>query len=231
MKPGASQQLPLTLRGLTFQALAPAPMDLCLNVGQSAALLLPDEPLRLLEALLLGSAVEAGCEVRIWGVDPAGEEAWGGPLADKVARTFSPLFGGGCWLENLDVDENILLAPLMRGERAGAARERALGLARRLGLEDLPDTRRAQTAPGTLTVCQWVRAFMDERTRLFLMIDSLRKAPGAAIQSLARECHARRQQGAAFFWVLPLEAACHAETLEIDTILEPLKNLKPAGTT
>jgi hypothetical protein len=228
MKPGASQQLPLTLRGLTFQALAPKSMDLCLNAGQSTALLLPDEPLRLLEALLLGSAVEAGCEVRFWGVDPAAEE---GRLSGRVARTFSPLFGGGCWLENLDVDENILLAPLMRGERTGAARERALGLARRLGLEDLPDTRRAQTAPGTLTVCQWVRAFMDERTRLFLMIDSLRKAPGAAIQSLARECRVRRQQGAAFFWVLPLEAACHAETLEIDTILEPLKNLKPAGTT
>ena len=228
MKPGASQPLPLTLRGLTFQALAPAPVNLDLGVGQSTALLLPDEQLRLLEALLLGSAVEAGCEVRFWGVEPAGGE---GPLAGQVARTFSPLFGGGCWLENLDVDENILLAPLMRGERTGVARERALGLARRLGLEDLPDTRRAQTAPGTLTVCQWVRAFMDERTRLFLMIDSLRKAPVASIQSLASECRARRQQGAAFFWVLPLEAAGHAEVLEIDTVLEPLQHLKPAGTT
>ena len=109
--------------------------------------------------------------------------------------------------------------------------KQALGLARRLSLKDLPDTRRAQTAPGTLTVCQWVRAFMDDRTRLFLMIDPLRKAPGAAIQSLASECRTRRQQGAAFFWVLPLEAACHAEALEIDTILEPLKNLKPADET
>lgn len=220
--------LPLTLSGLGFPALNVPSVSLELLPGASTALILPEEELAALEALLCGLPAEVRGTAGIRGLDPGGEGVWNGPLAGRVARTFSPLFGGGCWLENLDVDENMLLAALMRGERHATARARALALARRFGLDLLPEGRRGNTPSGTLTVCQWVRAFLMEEAELFLMIDCLRKAPPEAMKALGQASRERRQRGAAFFWLLPALDPAQAAALGVDTILDPV-NLTPAA--
>ncbi|MBL9129579.1 MAG: hypothetical protein JNG86_00155 [Verrucomicrobiaceae bacterium] len=203
----------LTLTGFTLPSGAGFHERVVLQAGDARVLLLSDEDLRAFELLLLGVNADGDGEVFFNGISPKDEQRWSPAQASRVARTFSPVSSTGCWIENLDVDENILLPLLMRGESAGKARERAMVLAKRFGLPALPGVRRGQTPPGTLSVCQWVRAFVNTEARLFLMVDPLRRAPRQAVEELGRAAGERQKQGAAFLWVLPADSAHQIATL------------------
>ena len=222
MKGSDSSPAPvLTIRGVQFNPPAGLKLDVELRAGESRAVVLPDDELFLLDAMISGDRVPPSGEVTLCGCNPAEDGIWNGHLSGKVARTFSPLFGRGCWLENLDVDENIMLASLMRGEEPGAVRERALKLALRFGLAALPDTRRAATRVEALTICQWIRAFLVNDASIFLMIDALRNAPENAMAALVQECRARREKGAAFLWLLPKGRGRHLAMLGVSEVIEP----------
>lgn len=222
MKADDSRPAPvLTIKGVQFNSLPGRWLDVELRPGESKAIVLPDDELSQLDAMISGEQTPAPGEVTLCGRDPAADGVWSAHLSGEVARTFSPLFGYACWLENLDVDENILLASTMRGERPAATKERALKLARSFGLAALPVTRRAATSPETLAICQWIRAFLVDGASVFLMIDALRNAPESAIKPLMQESKARRAKGAAFLWLLPMGRRLHATTLGADDVIEP----------
>lgn len=211
----------LTIRGLPFASLPGRRLDVELRPGESKAIVLPDDELTQLDAMISGELTPSPGEVTLCGRNPAADGVWSAHLSGEVARTFSPVFGYACWLENLDVDENIMLASVMRGESPATTSARALKLARAFGLTALPGTRRAATPPETLAVCQWIRAFLVENASLFLMIDALRNAPESAIKPLMQESKARRSAGAAFLWLLPMGRRMHAATLGADDVIEP----------
>lgn len=189
-------------------------LNFTLEKGQSRSIILADKDLASLERTLAGESAPVPGEIRIYGVPPARADAWSGPLAGRVTRTFSPLFGRGCWLEQLDIEENVMIAALMGGEKLRDVRQRSRELAMRLSLPSLPRTRRSATLPGTLTICQWVRAFLMNKAGLFLMVDALRDATSDAMDALMMECQARRREGAAFLWLLPEGDSRHAALLE-----------------
>ena len=192
------------------------PLDLTLRAGQSKVLLLPDIELAEVEEILAGEKTSPNLSATLFGLSPAQPGVWTDDLAGRVSRTFSPLFGRGCWLEQLNIDENLMLAPLMRGERLRSARQRAQELAQRFSLPDIPRTRRSATPPATLTLCQWIRAFLMDKAELFLMVDAFRDTPTHAMSALVKECQALRQRGAAFLWLLPEADARRAQQLETE---------------
>lgn len=201
--------------------------DFSLCPGESKVLLLPDMELARVEEVLAGEKTFPDLIATFFGLSPAQPGVWSQELAGRVSRTFSPLFGRGCWLEQLDIGENLMLAPLMRGEKLHSARKRAHELALRFSLPELPRTRRSATSPATLTICQWIRAFLMDKAQLFLMVDAFRDAPPEAMTALVKECQALRQHGAAFLWLLPEGDARRAQLLEAE--LQPFSTTTAPG--
>lgn len=65
------------------------------------------------------------------------------------------------WIQNLNVDENVLLAQLDHSQRTEPElRAQALALAQQLGLDAVPRSRPHDTAPGDLLASAVVRAFL-----------------------------------------------------------------------
>lgn len=228
---GSVESSLLHLSGLQLPSMKEPLPRISLSAGQSAALILPGRALVALEACLLGetSAALLGGEVLLAGWDPSVIDL---PVTDGisqcVARTFSPLFGRGCWVENLGIEENILLPAMMRGESESHARERALGMARAFGVPSLPVGRRSEVKdPKTLAVCQWVRALTHLSARLFLMVDPLHSdITSDEVEVLALHCRLRSERDqCAFFWLLPEDAFKHCAALGVDSVFDYVDRL------
>lgn len=182
------------------------PRDMELHGGESKFLGLPEEIFHFIDQTLLDvrpvpSVVSA--EIKILGSIPGSREFDSHLASGGIARTFSPLSGKNCWIENLPIDENILLPAVMNGECPKKARHRANSFAERFGLEKIPATTRSRTSPDVLAVCQWIRAFLFPAPRLYLMVDALRSARQPAIRVLGGICKERLAENAAFLWLTP----------------------------
>jgi lipoprotein-releasing system ATP-binding protein len=102
------------------------------------------------------------------------------------------------WLENLDVDENVMLAQLFHGAVSRRKlEERALSLAGEFGLDDLPRTRPSETPPSNLVRAQWIRAFLPKPLRLLILEDPTQGAPTADVPALVSRIQSARNDGAA----------------------------------
>lgn len=142
-------------------------------------------------------------EVRFLGAD------WGDMLPGEAERRRRRRAGrvlapeeGAVWLQNLDLDENIQLAQRMDPEqRLGEVAERALRVARRFGLDELPRMRPAAADRRTLQVAQWVRAFLPKELSLLILDRPLRGASAADAVALRENMEEARERGAAVVWV------------------------------
>lgn len=106
------------------------------------------------------------------------------------------------WLQNLNVDENVLL-PLLDQTRTSLPdlRQRAHALALALGLDEVPRSRPARTARGELAAAAAVRALLGDPA--VLLIEPLDAAwPDAAREALRRLVSDACARGAAALWML-----------------------------
>lgn len=102
------------------------------------------------------------------------------------------------WISNLDVDENLRLAPRHHTHRPDKEIEaEAVRWARALGLEDLPRMRPARARSRDLRVAEWVRALIGARSLLLLE----RPLRGAYPERAGLLAAAAREQGAAIIWL------------------------------
>lgn len=118
-------------------------------------------------------------------------------LRARVGRLGSHL----AWIQNLNVDENVLL-PLLDRTRAPLPelRARAHALAQALGLDEVPRARPARTARSELAVAAAVRMLLGDPD--VLVIEPLDPAlPESARRGLLGLVHAACARGAAAVWL------------------------------
>ncbi len=119
----------------------------------------------------------------------------------EVGRVFSPRHGAS-WVQNLDVDENVMVAHFFRPDlTAAAVLERTSRVMEQLSLKNLPRGRPAVTADEDLTRAQWVRAFLPQPLRLLIL-----ERPGFGLipeqlAPLVRQVGRVREEGAAVLWI------------------------------
>lgn len=78
------------------------------------------------------------------------------------------------WIENLDVDENILLASQMRDNKShDELYKQALSYCHQVGLSGLPATRPSDTDSRILHLMQWVRALMCDPLEILILENTL----------------------------------------------------------
>lgn len=119
----------------------------------------------------------------------------------RIGRVYVPE-EGAVFLQNLDLDENIQLAQRCDfRQRPGEVAERALQVARRLGLEELPKMRPVLAKRRTLQVAQWVRAFLPKDLDLLILDAPLRGAAEEDATLLLRNVAEVRERGTAVLWV------------------------------
>ena len=118
-----------------------------------------------------------------------------------IGRVYAPR-GQARWLENQDLDENVMVAAHFReGTTRESVVERADEIGNRFGFDHLPQTRPAVTPERDLTRAQWVRAFLPEPLEL-LVLDR----PGFGVREAdltmwAKEIEQAREEGAAVLWI------------------------------
>ena len=105
------------------------------------------------------------------------------------------------WITNLDVMENICLAELYHTSRATADIEHeAGGLARRFGIDPIPDIRPSRVHGMTLRKLEWVRAFLGEPD-LILLERPCFGAPKADAAKLVQAANEAARRGVAVLWL------------------------------
>ena len=136
-------------------------------------------------------------------------QLWTDASPGEVARRrgrIGRVFEHWAWISNLDVMENVLLASAHHERSAMAAhRERAERLARRLGLERLPDGRPAFVAHAELQRAQWVRALLRS-PRLVLLERPLHGMAAPDPAPLFDVLDEARAEGAAVVWMTSLDS-------------------------
>lgn len=179
-----------------------APIDLTLSPGDTALIEAPDRPRgRALAALCAGLPPLAEGRARFLGRDWATlkrreAEAQRG----RIGHIF-PENGG--WLPHLSVEEGILLPQLHHGSAPEAAlRQAATRLARRFGLDHLPEGRPAELRRVDLARAACVRAFLGAPMLLLLerplQRDLWLEALAAPLLAGLSEA---RERGAACIWL------------------------------
>ena len=120
----------------------------------------------------------------------------------SIGRVFAPRLETA-WLQNLDVDENILLTQLFKQETTPSGLQvRADALAARLGLGGLPHTRPSATNQSDLTRSQWVRALLPAPLHLLVLeIPSFGLAREEDLELLSAEVSKARENGTAVLWL------------------------------
>ena len=119
----------------------------------------------------------------------------------RVGRVFAPR-GRAAWIENLDVEENVMLAQLFNeGSTWEAVRERAEDLARRFGLDGLPTSRPSATPAPDLMAAQWVRAFLPDPLRLLILELPEAAVPEGKAGLLNGEVKRVLDEGTAVIWI------------------------------
>jgi ABC-type ATPase involved in cell division len=125
-----------------------------------------------------------------------------GPNAASSARgRIHRIFQGKAWLNNLDVDENIVLA--MQYHRKGSLRKlrrEAEEMAQRLGLPELPGGRPAWTDVRQLQRAQWVRALLGQPD-LLVFEHAAHHLPPRNLPTFMKVLEEERAGGAAVLWI------------------------------
>ncbi len=149
-------------------ALAPhvADLDLCVEAGECAVVAASVELAAALADVVCGLAAPTAGDVAVFG------EEWGAlsvPATYALRGRIGRLGEGLAWIQNLNVDENVVMPMLDRTSvPESAIREEARALARHLGLDDVPRTRPHQTSRRDLAAAAAVRAFLGAPALLLL---------------------------------------------------------------
>ncbi len=107
------------------------------------------------------------------------------------------------WIGNLDIDENVVLAPQFDPKKEHARiLGRAAELARAFGLkEGLPATRPPETARREAILSQWVRAFLPDPLDLLILENPVEFADGEGVAAFVAEVKRALDAGAAAVWI------------------------------
>ena len=105
------------------------------------------------------------------------------------------------WVANLDVMENLCLAECHHTRRGlEDIQQEILGLARRFGLEEVPDARPARVNHLILRKLEWVRAFVGSPD-LIVLERPLFGAPKADAPKLLGAIGEAARRGVAVLWI------------------------------
>jgi hypothetical protein len=135
--------------------------------------------------------------------------AWQEMAPDRVSQErarIGRIFAERAWLNNLDLDENILLPWRYHTARKDAELlAEADALARDFGLPGVPRVRPSAAGRRELRLAGWVRAFMGAPA--LLVIDRpMNDAPPGALDPLVAKANERLAAGAAALWIAGSEA-------------------------
>ena len=137
------------------------------------------------------------------------------------------------WIQNLNVDENVLLAQLDHSQRTEPElRAQALALAQQLGLDAVPRSRPHDTAPGDLLASAAVRAFLGAPALVVIeplpvdAADALRAGLGEVVRAASARGTTVVSLGDSVWLGNGPEAGRHA--LSLATVLELVT--APVGT-
>lgn len=112
------------------------------------------------------------------------------------------------WISNLDVLENICLAECHHTHRPEAEIiAEAVALARRFGVEEIPESRSSRVAPALLRKLEWVRALLGQPA-LVILERPLQGALRADAQRLIDAVIEEAGQGAAILWLTDEPRVC-----------------------
>ncbi|MEM1296229.1 MAG: hypothetical protein AAGH89_12750 [Verrucomicrobiota bacterium] len=119
----------------------------------------------------------------------------------QIGRVFTPR-GGSNWIQNLDIDENIMVAQFFRPDQTTSmVHKRAQEMGQRLGFEDLPHSRPSNASAEELTRAQWVRAFLPDPLKLLIL-----ERPGfhmtvEQMRPLVQQIRRVRDEGTPVLWI------------------------------
>ncbi len=143
-------------------------------------------------------------------------------LRCQIGRVFAPR-GVASWVQNLDVDENVMVAQFFRpGQTSLDVLERTNRLAGRFGFKHLPQGRPSTTSAEELTRAQWVRAFLPVPLRLLILERPGFRLSSSELQPLIRQINEVRNEGTAVLWIDFQGEFQEHEELQIDHRFEKL---------
>lgn len=106
------------------------------------------------------------------------------------------------WLDNLDVDENVLLAQMMNPLYSASELDERLGdLLDHFGLKNLPGRRPVEVSAKESMRAQWIRAFLPKPLKLLILERPTFGVPGNAVEKLMTRVAQVREEGAAVLWI------------------------------
>ena len=185
-------------------------LDLALAAGELLVVFLEPEKARR----LLADTAE-GLTIPTHGVVTFQGEDWQTMTPDRMAQQrgrIGRVFEGECWLSDLNVDQDIMLAERHHTHRAPKAIEaEALQLGRAFGLTELPRGRSAEMGWQDLRKASYVRAFLGAPI-LILLENPTSGLDTEALAALLKVTRTARQRGAAVLWTTDqLEVFDHPE--------------------
>jgi len=106
------------------------------------------------------------------------------------------------WLDNLDIDENVVLAQSMNPACPSAEWEGRLAeLLRHFEMEELSGKRPNQVSPAESMRAQWIRAFLPKPLRLLILERPDYGLPVGLDMKLVDRMMAARESGTAVLWI------------------------------
>ncbi len=106
------------------------------------------------------------------------------------------------WLDNLDIDENVVLAQSMNPEYTQAELDAHLGeLLKHFGLKELSDRRPVRVSAKESMRAQWIRAFLPKSLKLLILERPTQGMPMNAVRKLIEKVSEVRESGAAVLWI------------------------------
>ena len=106
------------------------------------------------------------------------------------------------WLDNLDIDENVVLAQSMNPAYTQAELDTRLGeLLKYFGLNELPGRRPVKVSAKESMRAQWVRAFLPKSLKLLILEKPTLGMPMNAVRKLIEKVSEVRETGTAVLWI------------------------------
>jgi ABC-type sulfate/molybdate transport systems ATPase subunit len=174
--------------------------------------LAPPRDVTLVADLAQGLLTPDGGTVRFLGQDWCRLTA---AAAARQRRLIGRVFKQQAWINNLDVDENVLLARRHYGDPPWAELcQQADTLARRFGLDGLPARRPDRLSPATLRLAQWVRALLGDK-HLLILENALRDVPVPVLPALSAALADARAAGSAVLWLSDRDDAAPADPVTV----------------
>jgi phospholipid/cholesterol/gamma-HCH transport system ATP-binding protein len=189
----------VTIRAGAVQAIGIRGVNLSLGRGEMAVIAveegrecLPLAPLA--QGLLTPDAGEVIFNGENWREAGPGKQSL---MRGRTRRVFEH-YG---WVTNLDMIENVCLAEYHHTQRPiEQIKQEATGLARRFGLDGVPDARPTRVHPMILRKLEWVRAFVGA-PELIILERPLAGAPKADAPLLISALCEAVKRGVAVMWI------------------------------